>query len=248
MTATRTPRHGNFAPCCHNYRFHIAVRRQNGFGQQEQKVDISRRELLVGTASLAVIAGLGLDALSRPAMAQSNLLVPGPLGDMVQGSETAPVTIVEYASLTCSHCRNFAVKTFPELKKRFIDTGKVRYILREFALNDVDLLAIVIARCAPKERFFPLVETLFEKQDVWAVNNPVQPLLRIAKQAGFTDESFKACAANQTVIEGVKAQREAGVKAGVNSTPTFFINGEKRAGDLSIEELEKVIQPYLKAG
>jgi protein-disulfide isomerase len=218
-------------------------------------VEISRRNLLVGTASIiAAVGSLGylasaLDALSTKAMAQpSALLAPGPLGDMVQGSETASVTIVEYASLTCSHCRNFAVKTYPELKKRYIDTGKVRYIFREFALNDVDLLAIVIARCAPKEKYFPLIETLFDKQDQWAVNNPVQPLLGIAKQAGFTDESFKACAANQQVIEGVKALREAGSKFGVNSTPTFFINGEKRAGDLSIEELEKLIQPYLKAG
>ena len=216
-------------------------------------MEISRRNLLIGAASIGVVGGLGylasaLDALSSGALAQpSALLAPGPLGDMIQGSETAPVTIVEYASLTCSHCRNFAVKTYPELKKRYIDTGKVRYIFREFALNDVDLLAIVTARCAPKERYFPLVETLFEKQDQWAVNNPVPPLLGIAKQAGFTDESFKACAANQQVIEGVKAQREAGTKFGVNSTPTFFINGEKRAGDMPIGELEKVIQPYLKA-
>lgn len=217
-------------------------------------MEISRRKLLLGTASLIAVGSLGylasaLDALSSKAMAQSSaLLTPGPLGDMVQGSETAPVTIVEYASLTCSHCRNFAVRTYPELKKRYIDTGKVRYVFREFPLNDVDLLAIVIARCASKEKYFPLIETLFDKQDQWAVNNPVQPLLGIARQAGFTDESFKACAANQQVIEGVKAQREAGAKFGVNSTPTFFINGEKRAGDLSIDELEKLIQPYLKAG
>jgi protein-disulfide isomerase len=217
-------------------------------------VEISRRNLLIGAASFVAVGGLGylasaLDGVFSAAIAQpSALLAPGALGDMVQGSETAPVTIIEYASLTCSHCRNFALKTYPELKKRYIDTGKVRYIFREFALNDVDLLAIVTARCAPKERYFPLVETLFEKQDQWAVNNPVPPLLGIAKQAGFTDESFKACASNQQVIEGVKAQREAGTKFGVNSTPTFFINGEKRAGDMSIDDMEKLIQPYLKAG
>ncbi len=214
-------------------------------------MEITRRDLLIGTASFAAagfFAG-ALDALSSAAMAQpSTLLAPGPLGDMIQGSETAPVTIVEYASLTCPHCREFAVKTFPELKKRYIDTGKVRFIFREFALNDIDLLAIVTVRCAPKDRYFPLVETLFEKQDMWAVNNPVQPLLGIAKQAGFTDESFKACASNQQIIEGVKAQRETGSKVGVNSTPTFFINGEKHVGGLPIEEMEKLIQPYLKAG
>ena len=217
-------------------------------------MEISRRNLLIGTASIVAAGSFGylasvLDAFWTEAVAQpSALLAPGPLGDMVQGSETAPVTIVEYASLTCGHCRNFAVKTYPELKKRYIDTGKVRYIFREFALNDVDFLAIVIARCGSKERYFPLIETLFDKQDQWAVNNPVPPLLGIAKQAGFTDESFKACASNQQVIEGVKAQREAGIKFGVSSTPTFFINGEKRAGDISIDELEKLIQPYLKAG
>jgi protein-disulfide isomerase len=214
-------------------------------------VEISRRDLLIGAASFVaagcVISALG--ALSSEAVAQpSALLAPGPLGDMIQGSETAPVTIVEYASLTCPHCREFAVKTFPELKKRYIDTGKVRFIFREFALNDVDLLAIVTVRCAPKDRYYALVETLFDKQDVWAVNNPVQPLLRIAKQAGFTDESFKACASNQQIIEGVKAQRETGTKLGVNSTPTFFINGEKHVGGMPIEEVEKLIQPYLKAG
>ena len=214
-------------------------------------MEISRRDLLIGTASFVAVSCLAgaLDALSSAAMAQpSTLLAPGPLGDMVQGSETAPVTIVEYASLTCPHCREFAVKTFPELKKRYIDTGKVRFIFREFALNDIDLLAIVTVRCAPKDRYFPLVETLFEKQEMWAISNPVPPLLGIAKKAGFTDESFKACASNQQVIEGVKAQRETGSKLGVNSTPTFFINGEKHVGGLAIEEMEKLIQPYLKAG
>jgi protein-disulfide isomerase len=221
-------------------------------------VEFTRRNLLTGTAAVIAVGALGyfawtgtrspLQELSSEALAQGSaaLLNPGPLGDIVLGPETAPVTIVEYASLTCSHCRNFAVNTFPELKKRYIDTGKVRYILREFALNDVDFLAIVIARCAPKERQFPLIEILFEKQDQWAVNNPVPPLQTIAKQAGFTEESFRACASNQKLIEGVKAQRDAGVKFGVNSTPTFFINGEKHTGNMSIEEIEKAIQPYLR--
>jgi protein-disulfide isomerase len=224
---------------------------------RSSKVKISRRKLLIGTAAFVAAGSLGyldgvrglLGSLVGEAAAQPTaLMAPGPLGDMVMGSETAPVTIVEYASLTCPHCREFAVHTFPELKKRFIDTGKVRYIFREFALNDVDLLAIVSVRCASKEKFFPLIDTLYEKQDIWAVNNPVQPLLGILKQAGFTDESFKACASNQKIIEGVKAQRETGSKVGVNSTPTFFINGEKQVGAIGIDQLEKLIQPYLKEG
>jgi len=209
-------------------------------------VEISRRNLLIGASSIAVLGALGYlgSAFAQP----SALLAPTPLGDVIQGSETAPVTIVEYASLTCPHCRDFAMHTFPELKKRYIDTGKVRFIFREYALNDIDMLAIVISRCAPKDRYLPLIETLYEKQDVWAVNNPVPPLLAIAKQAGFTDESFKACASNQQIIDGVKAQREAGSKFGVSSTPTFFINGEKLVGGKKIDEFEKILQPYLKAG
>jgi protein-disulfide isomerase len=216
-------------------------------------VELSRRKLLIGTASFFAAGALGyvgsvFDALGNSAYAQSALLAPPPLGDMILGSETAPVTIVEYASLTCPHCREFMVTTFPEVKKRYIDTGKVRYIFREFPLNDVDLLAVVSVRCAPQERFFPLVETLFDKQEIWAVQNPVQPLLGILKQAGFTDESFKACAANQKIIDGVKAQRDAASKFGVNSTPTFFINGEKQVGAINIDDLSKLIEPYLKAG
>jgi protein-disulfide isomerase len=214
-------------------------------------VIINRRDFVVTSAALA-LAGNTLSGLIAPAAAQTpspaDLAKPGPLGDQVQGKDDAPVTVIEYASMTCGHCATFHNETYPVLKSKYIDTGKVRYILREFALNDVDFLAIVIARCAPKERQFPLIETLFEKQDQWAVNNPIPPLQTIAKQAGFTDESFKACAANQKLIEGVKAQRDAGAKFGVTSTPTFFINGEKRAGDMPIEEIEKAIQPYLKAG
>ena len=204
---------------------------------------------LTGLAALAGLSPFRLfgDALAQGATA-ADVAKPVSLPDMALGPANATVTMTEYASMTCPHCAAFHATTFQEIKKRYIDTGKVRFIFREFALNDIDLLAIVVARCAPKERYLPLVETLYEKQEVWAVNNPVQPLLGIAKQAGFTDESFKACASNQKIIDGVKAQREAGSKFGVNSTPTFFINGEKKVGGMPIEEMEKLIQPYLKAG
>ncbi len=222
-------------------------------------MSITRRNLLLGASAVAILAaggaylawnsGSGAAPSSKPAGAQvssSDLLKPGPLPDMVLGSDKAPVTIIEYASLTCSHCKRFLETTYPELKKRYIDTGKVRFIFREFPLNEVDMLAVVIARCANKDAYFPFVETLFEKQDQWAVQNPVPPLLALSKQAGFTEESFRQCASNQQLIQNVNAARERTVKLGVDSTPTFFINGEKRTGALSIEELEKLIQPYLK--
>ena len=219
-------------------------------------MDTSRRNLIIGAGAVIAVGIAGYvvwssrsgDPLKQgsPAPNTAGLLAPGALPDMVMGQENAPVTIVEYASLTCPHCRDFALHTFPEIKKRYIDTGKVRFIFREFALNEVDRLAIVIARCAPKERYFPLVETLFEKQESWAMDNPVPPLLAIAKQAGFTEESFKACAANQQIVQAVSAQRDAGSAFGVNSTPTFFINGERHSGSLPLGEFEKVLQRYLK--
>lgn len=224
-------------------------------------MDSSRRNLLIGAAAVVAVGGIGYviwnggfggapdSGPGEGAQTSAALMAPGPLPDMALGSENAPVTIIEYASLTCSHCKNFELKTFPELKKRYIDTGKVRFIFREFALNDVDLLAIVLARCTSKDNYFPFVDTLFEKQEQWAVNNPVPPLLAIAKQAGFTDESFKQCASNQQAVESVITQREqAASKFGITSTPTFFINGELHSGDMSIEDMEKLIQPYLKAG
>lgn len=222
-------------------------------------MSITRRNVLIGVGAVAVLAASGAYIAwnsgsgvtkAGPAgtrFSSADLLQPGPLPDMVLGSENAPVTIIEYASLTCSHCRQFELTTYPELKKRYIDTGKVRFIFREFPLNEVDMLAVVLARCANKDAYFPFVETLFEKQDQWAVQNPVPPLLALSKQAGFTEESFRQCASNQQLIQNVNAARErAAGKFGVDSTPTFFINGEKRSGALSIEEMEKVIQPYLK--
>jgi protein-disulfide isomerase len=220
-------------------------------------LDSSRRNLLIG-AGAVVVAGIGYfvwtrgsdNALtSNPGATKvplSELLRPGPLPDMTMGAANAPVTIVEYASLTCPHCRHFEETTFPELKKRYIDTGKVRYIFREFVLNDVDLLAIALARCLGKDEYFPFVETLYQKQQDWAVDNPVQPLLAISKQAGMTEEKFKACASNQTVVSAVEAQRErAANQFGVDSTPTFFVNGERLVGALSLEDMEKAIKPYL---
>jgi protein-disulfide isomerase len=219
-------------------------------------LDITRRNLLIGVGAVAIMAAGGLAYFtgvrdSAPVSGQGSpssaeLLRSSPLPEMALGSETAPVTIIEYASLTCSYCKNFDETTFPELKKRYIDTGKVRYIFREFVLNEVDLLGMALARCVSKDAYFPFVRTLFEKQQQWAVQNPVPPLLAISRQAGLTEEKFRECASNQQVIQAIQEQREQGSKLGVNSTPTFFINGEMRSGALTIEEMEKLIEPYLK--
>ena len=220
---------------------------------------LSRRQLFT-TAAIVAFTGAGsagaiLSGLIEPAKAdapepdQAELAKAGPEGDIVLGSDKAPVTIIEYASMTCPHCAHFSTDTFPELQKRYIDTGKVRYIFREFPLDPLSAAGFMLARCAGKDKFMPVVETLFAKQLDWMVQKPIEPLRAIAKQFGFTEQSFDQCLANQHVLDGIQEVRDrAAEKLGVNSTPTFFVNGQKLTGDQSIDALAKVIDPYLKQG
>src|SRR5581483_8992125 len=170
----------------------------------ELSVTINRREFAIGTAALTLGGLLGsvpLAAFLQPAKAQdaamAELMKPGPLEDMVLGDPKAPVTVIEYASMTCPHCAHFAEATYPELKKKYIDTGKVRFIFREFPLDPLAAAGSMLARCAGKDKYFPMVETLFSQQREWVVQKPLEPMLTIAKQAGFTKDSFEACLANQ---------------------------------------------------
>jgi protein-disulfide isomerase len=228
---------------------------------------ITRREfafgtLALGTAALALggaaaalsrFPQLGYD-LVRPARADepsvpvADLMQPNPMGEMAMGDAKAPITVIEYASMTCPHCAHFSEATFPELKKRYIDTGKVRYMLREFPLDQLAAAGFILARCAGPDKYFPLVETLFAQQRDWVVQRPLGPLTAIAKQAGLTQEAFEACLGNQDLIDKMeKVRNQASEKFGVNSTPTFFINGKRLPGALSIEEMEKEFAPYLKS-
>jgi protein-disulfide isomerase len=207
---------------------------------------------MAGTAAAAASAAV---PLARPAFAETTetdlaeLAKAGPAGEVVLGSATAPVTIIEYASMTCPHCAHFASTTLPELQKRYIDTGKVRFIFREFPLDALAAAGFMLARCAGNDKFMPVVDTLFAKQREWMVEKPIEPLRGIAKQFGFTQKSFDECLANQKVLDGIQDVRDrAAEKLGVNSTPTFFINGKKLSGDQSIEALAKEIDPYLKEG
>jgi protein-disulfide isomerase len=220
---------------------------------------ITRRTvLLASTAALALgaVGGIGVfELLERDggkAQAQTfsvlELEAKGPLDDIPLGSKDAPVTIIEYASMTCPHCAAFEVTTFPKLKEKYIDTGKVRFIMREYPLDRVAAAAFMLARCAGPEKYNALVETLFQQQQKWAVKEPLPPLLAIAKQAGFTQQSFDTCINDKALLAKVTEMRDRGSqKFKVDSTPTFFINGEKHSGAMSIEELDKIIQPLIKA-
>jgi protein-disulfide isomerase len=211
---------------------------------------ITRREFVMSSSALLALGALG--ALGGTAWAETysvlELEAKGPLDDIPMGSETAPVTIIEYASMTCPHCADFEVRTFPKLKEKYIDTGKVRFIMREFPLDRTAAAAFMLARCAGTDKYYPLIETLFQQQQKWAVRDPVPPLLAIAKQAGLTEESFKSCISDTALLNKVQQTRDRGAnKFKVEATPTFYINGEKFSGALSIDDLDKAIQPYLKS-
>jgi protein-disulfide isomerase len=225
---------------------------------QEIPLTPNRRQILAATASVA-LAGTGaasaIPFLTTAVMAEAadpdpaELGQAGPAGDVALGSDKAPVTVIEYASMTCPHCAHFATTTFPELQKRYIDTGKVRFIFREFPLDALAAAGFMLARCAGNDKFMAIVETLFAKQADWMVQKPVPPLMEIAKQFGFTQQSFDACLANQQVLDNIQTVRDrGGQKLGVNSTPTFFVNGKRLVGDQSIDALAKAIDPYLKEG
>jgi protein-disulfide isomerase len=219
---------------------------------------------MMGAAAVAVVAagGAGYYFWSReedkpvtgaaPQVAGADvsiaeLMTPGPLGDQVLGAANAPVTIVEYASMTCPHCSHFHETTFPELRKKYIDTGKVRFIFREFPLDPLAAAAAMLARCAGKDKYFPLIDAFFSQQKDWVVQKPLQPMFNIAKQAGFTQQSFDECLANQQMLNGIEETRtRAAQKFNVSSTPTFFINGKIFRGALTVEELDKQVAPYLK--
>ena len=219
---------------------------------------ITRREFALAALALggAVAAWsrflqLGLDFV-RPALADdpsvADLMQPNPLGEMSLGDANAPITVIEYASMTCPHCAHFSMTTFPELKKRYIDTGKVRFIFREFPLDRLALAGFVLARCVSPDKYFPVIETLFAQQRDWVVQKPLQPLLAIFKQVGMNEQTFNSCLDNQQLAEGIdKVRSQAAEKFGVNSTPTFFVNGKRVNGALTIEEMEKEFAPYLKS-
>ena len=210
---------------------------------------ITRREVVISNTAVLALGALG--ALGGPAWAQTfsvlELEAKGPLDDIPLGSETAPVTIIEYASMTCPHCAAFEVGVFPKLKEKYIDTGKVRFIMREYPLDRLAAAAFMLARCAGPDKYNALVETLFQQQQKWAVKEPIPPLLAIAKQAGLTQQSFEACLNDTALFNKIQQVRDrATTKFKVDATPTFYINGEKFSGEISIDELDKRIQAYLK--
>jgi protein-disulfide isomerase len=167
-------------------------------------------------------------------------------GDKVLGKAEAPVTIVEYFSLGCPHCRNFHETILPKLKTEYIDTGKARLVFRDFPLDGVSLAAATLTRCVNDLAYFAMVDTLFQQQDTWHVQDGIGQVASIAKGAGMDEAAFNACIADPARKDAVVASRqEAETKFKVNSTPTFFINDRVLAGVSEYEAFKATIDGAL---
>jgi protein-disulfide isomerase len=218
---------------------------------------LNRRQLLIFGGGLVVAGGLaawlfggdkhpggvpGVSGAKAAAPDLSTLLDPPALGDKVLGHTDAPVTIVEYASATCPHCAAFHKDVFPQLKSEFIDTGKVKFIFREFPFDDLALAAFMLARCAPPEKYFPMIDVLFEQQKVWASKDARTELAKIAQLAGIGQDGFDKCLKNEDLAKGIMAIRDKAANTyGVEATPTFFVNGKELRGEHSIDQFRKLI-------
>ncbi len=185
----------------------------------------------------------------------AEVLKPGALPDMALGEANAPVTIVEYMSTTCPHCAAFHNNTFDAIKAKYVDSGKVRFIVREFPFDPRAAAAFMLARCNPQDttkltesaQYFPMLSMLMKQQETWAAaQDGREALLQMSKLAGFTQESFQACLTNQKLLDDVNAVRERGAKDfGVAATPTFLINGKRYAGDMSVDTMSALIDSML---
>lgn len=214
---------------------------------------VTRRSVLTGTAAVAAACST-LIPLTAPALGQSNtvplddlLAQSGTLADKVLGDENAPVTVVEYASMSCPHCASFHNNTWKSFKEKYVDTGKVRFIFREFPLDTAAYAVAMVARCAPDSKYYDVIDTYFAEQADWrSAANVYEALLSRAEPFGFTKETFDACLQNQSLVDGLNEIRtKAAEQFGVSSTPTFFINGVRESGALTIEQLEERIEPLL---
>jgi protein-disulfide isomerase len=202
---------------------------------------------------LGLLAGFSPLRLISEAMAQTaaDVAKPVSLPDMALGPATAPVTITEFASMTCPHCAAFTEKVFPKIKSEYIDTNKIRFIFREFPLDIKAAAGSMLARCIAKDdagKYFAVIDMLFRQQNEWVFKNTTETLTRIGKQAGLSQQQVEDCLKDQALLDKIAAdQKYANEVLKVNSTPTFFINGEMIKGDQSFEEFDKRIKSLLKS-
>jgi protein-disulfide isomerase len=186
----------------------------------------------------------GRQVIQNPTVA--DIMQTGTLPEMSLGRPDAPVTIVQYASLTCPHCQAFHRETFPEFERTYIKTGKVRYILREFPIGKQSGNATVALRCAPPGKYFDLYARFMAQQSSWVSQEVrLDPIFAVAKQVGMTRAQFDACYQNQAMIDGLKWVKDRGRTLGIIGTPNFFVQGRLVKKTLSMADMHELVDPLL---
>ncbi len=203
---------------------------------------MKRRQILTtGMASLTLFLGgpqlAGISGLRAEEAPVSD-------SDRILGSPDAPVTIIEYASLTCPHCASFHVDTLPDIKKNWIEPGKARLVYRNFPLDGLALRAAALASCTEGDRYFSFVDMLFRGQKQWSrAADPVAALAQLARLAGIDKQTFDACISDREELDRILRQQIEGKEAfGIQSTPSFIINGEKVEGAKTNQQFEKLLE------
>lgn len=200
-------------------------------------------------AVFCLVLAAPLARAAEQAVDTRELMAAGPLEEKTLGDPNAPVTLVEYASLTCPHCGNFYRTVFPALKTKYIDTGQVHFVLREFPLDQLALAAAMTARCGPEDKYFAMIGEMLNEQDRWAfVENPGKALLDLLTPYGFTEDTFRACLGDQKLVENIIEISKRAEGFGVKGTPAFFINGQLHGGEMSIEQFDAALEPLLAGG
>ncbi len=190
----------------------------------------------------------GREVIANPTMAEILAPVPGALLEIALGSADAPVTIVQYASLTCPHCKRFHAEVYPALKRDYIDTGKVRYILRDFPIGRQSGQGSIAIRCAAPDKYISLYGKFLDQQPSWVSQEVrVDPIFAVAAQGGLSRADYDACRSNTALVENIKAIKDRGRKLGIIGTPNFFIQDKliKKAVDMA--ELSSLIEAALRA-
>lgn len=223
---------------------------------------MNARNLVIGVVVLALVGVGGFYAFTQygpnavsdsPALAALPKPVDSPMaqvqeGDMVLGDANAPITFIEYSSLSCPHCARHHMTVLPEIKKQFIDTGKVKLVVRDFPLNGPAVQAALLAHCVSPLAYWGMTEQLFATQPTWVIDNPAPALATIAASAGINDQDFQACLADEGAKQKIIGSAEQADKAfGVKSTPTFVVNGIIIEGERSFDEFKKIFDALAPA-
>lgn len=203
---------------------------------------ISRRAFAAGAATLAALPVATLSGAARAQNADMELI-----GTRILGDSDAPIHMIEYSSMTCPHCAAFHVETLPQIKTNYIDTGKVRLEMRDYPLNEAAALGALLSRCAPEDRYFPLVDLIFAQQASWArSNNMIGELARLGAFAGMSQGDLEACFQNQELYAAIVRQRDVwSEEHEVRSTPTFYINDEPLVGNQPYDHFAKAFDDIL---